>query len=85
MMLAYYRNVRKGMGAAAALSAAQRAALVGNDALARPAVWGALVAIGDGASAPKLSREPTRTMYLAFALLAVAAVIVVLNMLKRRR
>jgi CHAT domain-containing protein len=85
MMLAYYRNVRKGMGAAAALSAAQRAALAGNDALARPAVWGALVAIGDGASAPKLSGELTRPTHLAFALLAVAAVIVALNMLKRRR
>jgi CHAT domain-containing protein/tetratricopeptide (TPR) repeat protein len=85
MMREYYRNVRKGLGAAAALSAAQRSALAGNDALARPAVWGAFVAIGDGASAPRLSREVTRPMYLAFALLAVAGVIIVLNMLKRRR
>jgi CHAT domain-containing protein/tetratricopeptide (TPR) repeat protein len=85
ILIAYYRNVRKGMAAAAALSAAQRAALASRGPIARPAVWGAFVAIGDGASVPRLSRGFTRLMYLALILLAAAAALVVLTMLRRRR
>lgn len=85
MMGEVYRNVRKGQSAAAALSAAQRAMLAKGGASSEPAVWGAFVAIGDGASAPRLEREFSRETYLAFALLAVAAVLVALNLLKRPR
>ena len=85
MMIEYYENVRKGLGAAAALSAAQRSALVRSDALGLPAVWGAFVAIGDGSSAPKLSSELTRETYVALALFAVAAAVIMLIVLRRRR
>jgi CHAT domain-containing protein/tetratricopeptide (TPR) repeat protein len=85
MMVEYYRGIRRGLGAAAALGAAQRAALAGGEALGRPAAWGAFVAIGDGASAPKLSRGFTRKTYLASALCAAAAALVVLIILRRRR
>jgi CHAT domain-containing protein/tetratricopeptide (TPR) repeat protein len=85
MMIEYYRNVAKGLGAAAALSAAQRAVLAAGGALANPAVWGAFVAIGDGSSAPKLSRGVPRLAFIAVALAAVALAALALNMLRRRR
>lgn len=85
MMTEYYENVRSGLGAAAALSAAQRTALARSDALGLPAVWGAFVAIGDGSSAPKLSRELARPAYVALALFAVAAAVIMMIMLRRRR
>jgi len=79
-----YRNIRKGMNAAAALSAAQREAIAGGGAPSELAVWGAFVAIGDGASKPRLSRELSREQYAALALLIAIAVIVALNIRKRR-
>jgi CHAT domain-containing protein len=85
MMVEYYRGIRRGLGAAAALSAAQRAALARKDALGRPAVWGAYVAIGDGASAPNLSRGLAGSTYIAGLLLVVAAVASVLILVRRRR
>ena len=48
IMKEYYRCVRRGMGCAAALGAAQRAALASGGALSRPAAWGAFCLIGDG-------------------------------------
>jgi CHAT domain-containing protein/tetratricopeptide (TPR) repeat protein len=85
MMVEYYRNVRKGLGCAAALSAAQRWALARSDVLGRPAVWGAFAAIGDGASAPKLSRGFEHPMRIVLALCATAAALVALFVLRRRR
>jgi CHAT domain-containing protein/tetratricopeptide (TPR) repeat protein len=85
LMVEYYRNVRNGLDAAAALGAAQRSALARKDALASPAVWGSFVVIGDGASAPRLSREITFAVYVAVALVAAAAVIIAFTALRRRR
>jgi CHAT domain-containing protein len=85
MMVEYYRGVRHGLDAAAALGAAQRAALARSDALSRPAVWGAYVAIGDGASAPRLSSRLTSPAYIAGLLIVVAAFASVLILVRRRR
>jgi CHAT domain-containing protein len=85
MMVEYYRGIRHGLGAAAALSAAQRAALARSDALGRPAVWGAYVAIGDGASAPRLSSGLVSSRHIAGLLIVVAAVASVLILVRRHR
>ena len=85
MMVEYYRGIRKGLDAAAALSAAQRTALARTDALGRPAVWGAYVAIGDGASAPRLARGLISSTYIAGLLIVVAAVASALILVRRRR
>ncbi|HVO76451.1 MAG TPA: CHAT domain-containing protein, partial [Candidatus Bathyarchaeia archaeon] len=84
MMAQYYRGVRKGLGAAAALSGAQRASIASGGALGRPAVWGAFVAIGDGASSPRLARVLT-AMRLAAVLLAALAAALAVILLRRRR
>jgi len=85
LMAEYYRNVKKGLDASAALGAAQRAAIAKEGAIASPAVWGAFVAIGDGASAPRLSRGfiGSRSVYIALVL--AAAVFAALVMRGRRR
>ena len=75
MMAEYYRNVKKGLGASAALSAAQRTALARSGAIASPAVWGAFVAIGDGVSAPRLSHGFIRSKFFFLALALAAAVL----------
>ncbi|MDD4857991.1 MAG: CHAT domain-containing protein, partial [Candidatus Krumholzibacteria bacterium] len=85
MMIEYYRNVRKGLGCAAALSAAQRSLLANGGALGSPAVWGAFAAIGDGASAPKLPRGFAHPAYGALAICVVAAALTALFVLRRRR
>jgi CHAT domain-containing protein len=85
MMAEYYRNIKKGLGASAALSAAQRAALAKGGAIASPAVWGAFVAIGDGASAPRLSHGFARTKMVFLALVLAGLVLAGINMLGRRR
>lgn len=85
MMVEYYRGIRHGLDAAAALSAAQRTALARSDALGRPAVWGAYVAIGDGASAPRLSSGLIGSAYIAGFLIVVAAVASVLILVRRHR
>ncbi len=85
MMAEYYRNVKKGLGASAALSAAQRTAIAKDGAIASPAVWGAFVAIGDGASAPRLSRGSIGSRYVYIALVIAAAVLAALVMRGRRR
>jgi hypothetical protein len=84
----YYRGVRRGMGTAAALAAAQRACLARGGAAARPAVWGAFSVIGDGAAAPKRSGKFDPSAWLAFALIALiagAVATIARNILKRRR
>jgi hypothetical protein len=85
MMAEYYRNIRKGLGASAALSAAQRAALAKGGAIANPAVWGAFAAIGDGASAPRLSHGIVRSRFIFLALVLAAAVLAALIVRGRRR
>jgi hypothetical protein len=83
-MIEYYRGVKKGLGAAAALSAAQRNALAAGGAIASPAVWGAYVAIGDGAAAPRLSSWFVRSRVLLVAL-ALAAVVLGAFVVRGRR
>lgn len=85
MMVEYYRNIGKGLDASAALSAAQRSAVAKGGAIASPAVWGAFVAIGDGASAPRLSHGLARTKFVFLALVLAAAVLVAFVMRRRRR
>jgi CHAT domain-containing protein/tetratricopeptide (TPR) repeat protein len=88
IMEEYYRGVRRGMGTAAALAAAQRACLARGGAAARPAVWGAFSVIGDGAAAPKRSGKFDPSAWLAFALIALiagAVATIARNILKRRR
>ena len=85
MMVEYYRNIRKGLDASAALSAAQRAALAKDGAIASPAVWGAFVAIGDGASAPRLSPGFIRSRFISIALVLAAAVLAAFIVRRRRR
>lgn len=85
MMAEYYRNIREGLGASAALSAAQRAALAKGGAIANPAVWGAFAAIGDGASAPKLSHGMVRSRFIFLALVLAAAILAALIMRGRRK
>lgn len=83
MMVAYYRGVRSGLGAAAALRAAQLSAIQGGG-LAEPSVWGAFAAIGDGNSTPRLSRTLSPTSALALVLLALAAAAILINLFRHR-
>jgi len=85
MMIEYYRNIRKGLDASAALSAAQRAAIAKGGPIASPAVWGAFVAIGDGASAPRLSHGLVLSKFIILALVLAAAVLVAFVIRRRRR
>lgn len=85
MMAEYYRGIKKGLGAAAALSSAQRAAIAQDGALGGPAVWGAFVAIGDGASAPRLSHGFARSKFVVLGLVLAAAVLAALVVRGRRR
>jgi CHAT domain-containing protein/tetratricopeptide (TPR) repeat protein len=85
MMVEYYRNIKRGLDASAALSAAQRAALARSGAIASPAVWGAFVAIGDGDSAPRISRGIIGSRSVLVALVCAAVVLVALIMRGRRR
>jgi CHAT domain-containing protein len=84
LMVQFYRNIKKGSNAAAALRAAQLAAIERRDALAEPSAWGAFVVMGDGRSAPKLSRGLNPTTTLAFILLALAAAAILINLFRRR-
>ncbi len=85
MMIEYYRGVKKGLTAAAALSAAQRSALAKEGAITNPAVWGAYVAIGDGASAPRLSSRLVRSRVLLIALVLAGVVLGAIVVRGRRR
>ena len=85
MMAEYYCNIKKGLGAGSALSAAQRAALAKGGAIANPAVWGAFAAIGDGASAPRLSHGIVRLRFIVLTLVLAAAVLAALIMRGRRK
>jgi tetratricopeptide (TPR) repeat protein/CHAT domain-containing protein len=85
MTIEYYRNVKKGLGASAALSAAQRTAIAKGGAIANPAVWGAFAAIGDGASAPRLARGIIGSRFIGLALVCAAAVLAALAIRRRRR
>jgi CHAT domain-containing protein/tetratricopeptide (TPR) repeat protein len=83
-MLEFYRRIRDGSNVAAALRSAQLAAIEGTGALAEASAWGAFVAIGDGQSAPTLSRELSPMTSLAFVLLALAATAIVINLFRHR-
>ena len=83
MMVAYYRGIRGGLSAAAALRAAQLSAIEAG-LLAEP-VWGAFVAIGDGNSTPRLSHTLSPTSALALVLLGLAAAAILINLFRRRR
>jgi len=85
LTIEYYRNVRRGLGASAALGAAQRAALAKGGAIANPVRWGSFVAIGDGASAPRLSRRFVGSKFAALALVLAAAVLAAFLVRGRRR
>jgi hypothetical protein len=84
MMVAYYRGIRGGLGAAAALRAAQLSCIEGGGGLAEPAVWGAFAAIGDGDSTPRLSHTLSPTSALALVLLALAAAAILINLFRHR-
>jgi hypothetical protein len=84
-MVEYYRGVKKGLGASAALSAAQRVALAKDGPLANAVVCGSFVAIGDGSSAPRLSHGPARSRIVLLALVVIAAALVARIVLGRRR
>jgi CHAT domain-containing protein/tetratricopeptide (TPR) repeat protein len=84
MTVEYYRNIKKGLDASAALGAAQRAALAKGGAIASPAVWGAFVAIGDGASAPRLSHGIVGSKFILLGLVLAAAVLAALIVRGRR-
>ena len=85
VMEEYYRGVRRGMGAARALAEAQRACLARGGALARPAVWGAFCAIGDGGAALERSPGLDPAAWLSIALIVASGAAIARILLRRRR